>query len=72
MLKFELRTPMVVPNIPRKFGADWLRHLGGDSPPPDRLPTGIPPNLSRAHIMHVILFFPLFIPNCAAIAAQFD
>ena len=37
----------------------------------DRLPTGIPPNLSRAHYTR-FSFCSFKIPNCAAIAAQFD
>ena len=58
MLIFELCTPMVVPNIPRKFGADWSKHLGGDRVPTDEQttrPQEFHPT-SHVHIIRVILF----------------
>ena len=54
LLILELCTPMVVPNIPRKFGPDWLKHLGGD-----RVPTDCPQEFhstSHVHIIRVIVF----------------
>ena len=65
---------MVVPYIHRKFGADWPKQLGGDSPPTDeqtdRQSTGIPLNLSRANnTRYSSCSFKIL--NCAAIAAQF-
>ena len=61
---------MVVPNIHRKFGADWPKHLGGDSPPTDRSQEFCTLSLSCVHFTRYSFYFAHFFYQTARLSPR--